>query len=35
MKNGWQYIPNINKHVSDQVTSEILVRIANSAGPYY
>jgi hypothetical protein len=29
-KNGWQYILNINKAVSDQVTPDILVEIANS-----
>ncbi|WP_343206510.1 hypothetical protein [Bacillus sp. B15-48] len=32
-KNGWQYILSINKHVSDRVTPEILVEIANSVGP--
>ncbi|KAF0822022.1 hypothetical protein [Cytobacillus firmus] len=29
-KNGWQYILNINKSVSDQVQPEILLEIANS-----
>ncbi|MDX8363423.1 hypothetical protein [Cytobacillus sp. IB215316] len=29
-KNGWQYILNINKAVSDQVKPEILLEIANS-----
>ena len=32
-RDGWQYILNINKAVSDQVTSEILVEIANSVSP--
>lgn len=31
-KNGWQYILSINKHVSDKVTPEVLVEIANSVG---
>jgi hypothetical protein len=29
-KNGWQYVLNINKGVSDQVTPDILVEIADS-----
>jgi hypothetical protein len=29
-KNGWQYVLNINKAVSDQVTPQILSEIANS-----
>ncbi|AND41419.1 hypothetical protein A361_20390 [Cytobacillus oceanisediminis 2691] len=32
-KSGWQYVLNINKAVSDQVTPEILVEIANSVNP--
>nr|WP_304220254.1 hypothetical protein [Fredinandcohnia onubensis] len=32
-KNGWQYVLNINKIVSDQVKPEILVEIANSVNP--
>lgn len=32
-KNGWQYVLNINKAVSDQVKPEILVEIANSVNP--
>ncbi|WP_456278974.1 hypothetical protein [Bacillus sp. AK128] len=32
-KKDWQYVLNINKGVSDQVTPEILVEIANSINP--
>jgi hypothetical protein len=32
-KNGWQYVLSINKTVSDQVTPEILIEIANSVSP--
>lgn len=32
-KSGWQYVLNINKAVSDQVTPAILVEIANSVSP--
>ncbi|RSK28508.1 hypothetical protein EJF36_17440 [Bacillus sp. HMF5848] len=32
-KDGWQYILNINKDVSDQNTPENLVEIANSVSP--
>lgn len=32
-KNGCQYVLNINKAVSDKVTPEILVEIANSVNP--
>lgn len=32
-KDGWQYVLNINKAVSDKVAPEILVEIANSVSP--